>query len=234
MLHASRPGPANAVRCTTILSGFKTSIAFDVVQYTLSSIAGLDGPLVTLNAWTLRETSLFWRSSTSVPVVCGVAQQTSSELTPPARTHQIALRTTLTCGSQSRGCRMGLTTSPVGHGSAPAQIATHQAAICDRAPGLVWLDTLPVQPASNVGNVQPLPHVIRVWPRCIHLQQNRLGILVNGERESHVPDRLSKSLTLCAETTAHVIQQHDDGKTLPTGVLRTARATHASGENASP
>ena len=42
---------------------------------------------------------------------------------------------------------------------------------------------------------------------------SRLGILVNGERESHVPDRLSKSLTFCAETTAHVIQRHDDGKT---------------------
>ena len=44
---------------------------------------------------------------------------------------------------------------------------------------------------------------------------SRLGILVNGERESHVPDRLSKSLTFCAETTAHVIQRHDDGRTLP-------------------
>ena len=42
---------------------------------------------------------------------------------------------------------------------------------------------------------------------------SRLGILVNGERESHVPDRLSKSLTFCAETTAHVIQRHDDGRT---------------------
>ena len=63
---------------------------------------------------------------------------------------------------------------------------------------------------------------------------SRLGILVNGERESHVPDRLSKSLIFCAETTAHVIQRHDDGRTLPTGVLRTARAIHAGGENASP
>ena len=62
---------------------------------------------------------------------------------------------------------------------------------------------------------------------------SRLGILINGERESHVPDRLSKNLTLCAETTVHVIQRHDDGRTLPTGVLRTARATHAGGENAS-
>ena len=42
---------------------------------------------------------------------------------------------------------------------------------------------------------------------------SRLGILVNGERESHVPDRLSKNLTFCAETTAHVIQRHDDGRT---------------------
>ena len=49
-----------------------------------------------------------------------------------------------------------------------------------------------------------------------------------------MPDRLSKSLTFCAETTAHVTQRHDDGRTLPTGVLRTARATHAGGENASP
>mmetsp|Transcript_64086 Transcript_64086/g.169844 ORF Transcript_64086/g.169844 Transcript_64086/m.169844 type:complete len:217 (-) Transcript_64086:267-917(-) len=129
---------------------------------------------------------------------------------------------------------MGLTAAPVGHGSATTRVATHRAAICDRRSGLDWLDTLPVQPASNVGNVQPLPHVIRVWPHCIHLQQNRLGILVNGERESHVPDRLSKGLTLCAETTAHVIQRHDDGRTLPTGALRTARAPHTGGDNASP
>ena len=36
LFNASRP--ANAVRCTAILSGFEASIAFDVVQYTSSSV----------------------------------------------------------------------------------------------------------------------------------------------------------------------------------------------------